>query len=76
MELIRLGKYWHRLTNKEIEELIDTKITYGELTEIIKQPTWCQYPKALEGIMGCWSLVGNRKKISHKFCKDCDCYKR
>lgn len=70
------GKYWHRLTDKEIQELIDAKITYDELAETVKQPTWCQYPDALKGIMGCWSLTGSaRKKISHKFCKGCDCYK-
>lgn len=42
-----------------------------------KQPDWCKYPNALEGQMGCWSLMdlskdGLRTKISKDFCKGCD----
>ena len=72
-----MNRYWHRMSNKEIQNLIDSKITYGELQKKIKQPTWCAYPNALYGDMGCWSLMGsNRTKISNKYCKDCECYKK
>lgn len=73
------GKYWHELTDEEMQKLFDAKVTYGWTLKNIKQPDWCTYPNALEGTMGCWSLTDVkdlRKKISHEFCKDCDCYRK
>lgn len=53
------------------------KRTIGYLKEHYKQPKWCNYPNALDGPFGCWSLMdlyGDRKKISREFCSKCDCY--
>ena len=45
--------------------------------DTFKQPDWCEYYEALNGNMGCWSLMdlakdGMRTKISEEFCKGCD----
>lgn len=71
------GKFWHRLSKKEIDSLPE-ELIYQDLMDTLRQPTWCTYPGALRGVMGCWSLMdtwGRRKEISHRFCADCDCYK-
>ena len=73
-------KYWHELPQKKIDELLSLNIKIGEVLKKYKQPSWCHYPDALAGKMGCWSLTHNRKnglrtKISHEFCKSCDEYK-
>ena len=38
------------------------------------QPTWCRYPDAVAGVMGCWSLM-DHKVDSEDRCKGCDCYR-
>lgn len=73
-------KFWHEVPQEEIDKLIEDHKTIGYVMENYKQPDWCTYPNALEGQMGCWSLMnldkdGTRTMISHKFCKNCDCYK-
>lgn len=73
------GKYWHELADEEMQKLFDADVTYGWILKNIRQPDWCDYPDALEGTMGCWSLTDVndlRKKISHEFCKNCDCYRK
>lgn len=74
------GKYWHQLSQEEIDGLVSSGKTWGEIMAEYKQPDWCSYPEALRGEMGCWSLIdfrvdGLRTKISNEFCKDCECYK-
>jgi len=71
-------RYFHTLADSTIRCLIAKKITWGEVQKRYKQPDWCGYPDALEGAMGCWSLVdlfGLRHEISRDYCKKCDCYK-
>lgn len=68
--------YWHELPQEKINELIESKVTLAYVMKNYKQPKWCNYPNALEGLMGCWSLNDNkpdglRTKISESFCKDC-----
>lgn len=75
-----MKKYWHEIPQEEIDKLIEEKRNYRYVVENYLQPDWCTYPDALGGIMGCWSLTdnapdGKRTKISHEFCKKCDCYK-
>lgn len=36
-------------------------------------PTWCNYPDANHGLVGCWSLVGGLI-TSKEHCKNCDCF--
>lgn len=74
-------KYWHEISQDEVNEVIASKKTYQFLVDNYKQPDWCSYPDALMGVMGCWSLTDNgpdglRTKVSHDFCKTCDQYKK
>ena len=74
-----MKKYWHRLSQKTIDKILESEITGEECLKQYKQPYWCGHPNALAGIMGCWSLTddrpgGLRTKISRKFCESCDCY--
>lgn len=69
-------EYWHELSQEKIDELISKKVTLKYVMDNYKQPDWCNYPNALEGVMGCWSLTDNRKdglrtKISKQFCSNC-----
>ena len=70
-----MKRYWHELSDTTIRRLITKRTTWGEIMGRYKQPDWCNYPDALEGIMGCWSLTGinTRKQISKAYCKKCDC---
>jgi hypothetical protein len=73
--------YFHELTPEQIETLLKGKCTWGNLAKNYRQPEWCNYPDALEGIMGCWSLIdmtkdGYRTKISREYCKDCPEFKK
>ncbi len=72
--------FFHELPQSEIDTLLQNKVTVGDIMEKYSQPKWCAYPNALEGAMGCWSLMdlnpeGLRTKISESFCKSCDCFK-
>ena len=67
-------KPFMELTKKEFKSLAKQKMTYAELAEKYPQPKWCGYPEALEGVMGCWSLLDFRV-TSEDYCKDCDCYR-
>ena len=73
------NRYFHELEQKEVDTLIADKKTTGYIMENYKQPNWCKSPNALEGKMGCWSLMdlskdGLRTKISKDFCKGCECF--
>ena len=70
-------RYFHELSQEEVDKLIADKKSWGDIMREYKQPDWCNYPNALEGTMGCWSLVdlskeGLRTEISKDFCKGCD----
>jgi hypothetical protein len=68
-------KYFHEVPQSEIDELEEKGLlTVGYVMSNYKQPDWCQYPDALAGVMGCWSLMAKdtRSKISKDFCSNCD----
>lgn len=67
-------KYFHELTEDEYYDLMDAGVTWGEVQKIHPQPEWCQYPNALDGPMGCWSLMDQLVK-REAFCEKCDCCK-
>lgn len=78
---LRIGsvskRYFHELSQEEVDKLIADKKNWGDIMREYKQPDWCNYPNALEGTTGCWSLIdlskdGLRTKISKEFCKGCD----
>lgn len=71
-----MKRYWHKLANSTVNNMFNRGATWGEVMERYKQPDWCGYPDALEGDMGCWSLVfpSTRRQISREYCKTCDRY--
>ena len=67
--------YFHQLPAAEFECLKKANKTWGYAMRHYRQPDWCDYPKALDGMMGCWSLVW-RKVTGEAYCaKGCDQYK-
>lgn len=76
-----MKKYWHELSDDEINVLIEQNKTWSFILENYLQPSWCGYNQALNGRMGCWSLTASiygddctRRQISKDFCKTCDLY--
>lgn len=68
-------KFYHELTDDEVDALIKERITYGELRERHPEPVWCGYgEEAVAGLMGCWSLVFHRTETNEDYCKNCDLY--
>ncbi len=67
-------KYWHELKDSTIKRLFRKKLTLAEVMHRYKQPDWCHYPGALEGLLGCWSLMSaeSRLKISREYCCECE----
>jgi hypothetical protein len=63
------------ITDAEWKTLCDANTTWQWIMENFDQPEWCNYPDALSGMMGCWSLVG-RYVTGKKYCKNCECNKR
>ena len=70
-----IGKYWHELSDTDIQNLILAKVSYKFILKKFKQPDWCLMADALVGQMGCWSLTDNfnrRHEISPEFCSGCE----
>jgi hypothetical protein len=70
-------KYFHELEQSEIDSLIKGHYNWASISEEYSQPSWCTYPEALNGLIGCWSLTdtkeeGSRALISEDFCKECE----
>lgn len=68
--------YWHAITKDELNKLLETDITWGEVYNHYKQPEWCGYPEALHGALGCWSLTLFEyiPDICESYCEDCDLF--
>ena len=64
--------YWHEQTDTQREAVFKSKISVGEFMTKYLQPDWCKYPNALEGQMGCWSLIGGMV-TGPDYCTNCDC---
>lgn len=69
--------FFHEVDQAEIDKLISDNKTWEYITKNYLQPKWCEYPEALNGLMGCWSLIdiskdGYRTKISEDYCKTCE----
>ena len=69
-----MKKYFHELAEKEFKAVVDEKITWEECAESYPQPEWCRYSDAVQGIMGCWSLMSHMV-TGEDFCKTCEMYK-
>ena len=68
-------KYFHQLRAEEYSWLVKEKTIWGELQTSFPQPQWCNYPQAVYGLMGCWSLI-YFMVTGESYCKNCDCYKK
>lgn len=76
-------KFWHELTDTEMLALLKAGgMTWGEAQKKYPQPPWCDYPEAVCGVMGCWSLmgIGGKNPLGHRIrkredCKGCDLIK-
>lgn len=65
---------WHTLSSEEQERIVTGGgMTIKQFMQKYRQPRWCQYPEALSGEMGCWSLV-SRRIHGEDDCKGCDMY--
>uniref|UniRef100_A0A6M3JP96 Uncharacterized protein n=1 Tax=viral metagenome TaxID=1070528 RepID=A0A6M3JP96_9ZZZZ len=65
-----MRKYFHKLAEEEFKELVKEGMTWGECAEEYPQPKWCNYPDAVQGALGCWSLMDFRIK-GRSSCKCC-----
>ena len=71
-------KNFYRLSNKRklavFQYAVLRRWSWKRLYKYYKQPSWCNYPEALHGKMGCWTLVGigaeTRGRCNDK-CKTC-----
>jgi hypothetical protein len=71
-----MKKYWHQIELEQQEEILKTPgLTVQEFLDTYDQPDWCNYPDALDGPMGCWSLLFSKSVRSIKDCGNCDCIK-
>ena len=76
-------KYFHQLSKKRFKLLTriapfegsPCRITWGLLGSIWPQPSWCRYPGATEGQVGCWSLV-SFYVTGEEYCSTCDLYSK
>ena len=67
--------YFHLLPAADFERLKAAGKTWSYAMKHYRQPDWCGYPNALDGMMGCWSLVW-RQVTGEAYCaKGCECYK-
>ena len=70
-------RYFHLLTDAEWAawKAQDPPATWRGLQDAgYVQPDWCGYPDALDGMMGCWSLI-YREVSSEDYCKNCELYR-
>jgi len=69
--------YWHEvMTEVVFDRLIVDRpdMTWDDVLFEYRQPDWCDYPHALLGPMGCWSLALRPFTISCiNDCGDCEC---
>lgn len=62
-------KFFYELTDGEYKALQDLGGTWGDdIASRHPQPEWCNYPGALDGLMGCWSLYYRMVK-SEDYCR-------
>lgn len=68
--------YFHSLSEADIKKLEEQKTTWGDVVKNYKQPDWCDYPDALTGPMGCWSLTMGVQFVCLDYCKSCPLFKK
>ena len=68
-------QFFHQLTQEQLETEVHGKLTWGQVMEQFDQPTWCNYPEALSGDLGCWTLCDFPWKINKELCSTCPEFK-
>ena len=63
---------WHALSVDRQTAIVSSGITVGDFMERYEQPEWCLYPGALEGVMGCYSLVIDCSVRRWRDCNGCE----
>lgn len=65
--------FWHVLSpTRQREEMDRPGRKVGGFMASFRQPKWCGYPGALEGSMGCWSLMTPGRIRSFADCEGCE----
>ena len=64
--------FFHRLSVRKQHEALTSSMTVREFMEAFRQPRWCNYPEALEGVLGCWSLIIPGRIRRQQDCVNCD----
>jgi len=66
------------MTKKDKKRAFDYGVrrnwTWHDFTRRYRQPSWCQYPDALYGAIGCYSLVGiggETRELYKRKCSTC-----
>lgn len=63
---------WNEVNEKEQKEIISNgEITWEQFADRYDQPEWCNYPDALHGMFGCWSLLFKRRERAED-CRNCE----
>jgi hypothetical protein len=70
---LELVRPFHELTREEFTALCETEMTWTECAERYPQPSWCSYPGAVMGEIGCWSLMDFRISGPDS-CSSCELY--
>ena len=71
-------KFWHQLTEEEVQEFINKGRTYREMDKIYKIPDWCKYEHPFyHDFHWCDDLLNPdiRTKISVEYCMNCNYFK-
>ena len=71
-------KFWHELTDKEVQESINKGLTYKEMDDIYKTPDWCKYEHPFcKEFHWCDDLLNpdTRPQISVEYCNNCKFFK-
>jgi hypothetical protein len=68
-------KYFHELTEEGFNQLVGLhSLTWEVCAQLYPQPKWCEYPGAVCGEMGCWSLMMFRIH-NYENCNGCELQK-
>ena len=70
--------YWHELTDAQIRQLMEDKLSISDIKNTYSPPEWCDDANALNGQFGCWSLMDlyeRRHLVSEDYCCICIAYK-
>ena len=71
-------KFWHQLTEEEVQAFINKGRTYREMDKIYQIPDWCKYEHPFcHDFHWCDDLLNPdiRPKISVEYCKNCMYFK-